>query len=537
MNTPTFDGSVLSTDEQIPTESNTPDINPTVNRLLPQGAVLSEEQERAVEHAVAGKNVVILGKAGVGKSTTVYSILEALENEGRKYVVCAPTGVAAVNVDGITVHRLISMLRKRQTKQINNGEGFDTILIDEVSMLRADLFDELDQALRAFSYDSGSALGGFQLILIGDPGQLPPVINRREAPEEADFLKTEYFSEFFFSAACYAKSSWEVIELTKIFRQEGAKYPKLLNMIRSGENTKTVKYLNKNHTTSSPKGAVLTARNADASEINRRELAKIPGRAERSYAQIDNIDPEYVWKKNEYPADEVLELKIGAKVMLIKNIYRLSGRRNEDGQLEYVMLLTNGDIGTVVDISSDMVLVEVPRINQTVEILKFEDGCWEKTKVDGYVEHQVKNANGEIKKGKDGKPKTVRGKPTKKVVARFSQFPLRLAYAMTIHKAQGATISEPFTIDLRRPMFAAGQLYVALSRGTKLENLHILGRVRPRDVIASKTVNAYLDGFMAGVGIKEGSTFHQLEQELAEEEADDGMDELDKILAMEAEED
>ena len=507
----------------------------STDRLLPSDLILSQEQENAVELVCAGKNVVLLGKAGVGKSTAICAILNGLEDKGKKYIVCAPTGVAAINVGGITVHRLISILRKGQTKHLNNGAGFETLVVDEASMLRADLFDELDAALKAYGYDSRAAFGGIQVILVGDPGQLPPVINTREAPEEAAFLKSEYFSEFFFSAACYSRAKWEIIELTHIFRQEGKKYPMLLNMIRAGESTKSVKYLNSKHVVSAPVGVVLTGRNADAAEINKRELAKLPGERVVSRAEMNNVDPEYVWKKNEYPADEFLDLKIGARVMIIKNIYRPSEQKDEDGKYLWNMVLSNGDIGTIEYMDEQIIELYVERLGRTIEIDKHADGTWEKKRVKGYEEIPVKDAEGQLKKGDDGKPKTIQGRPKSEVVAYFVQFPLRLAYAMTVHKAQGATISEPFTVDVRRPMFAAGQLYVALSRGTKLENLNILGRVKPRDVIASAKVNAYLDGYMAGVGIKKGSTFEQLQKELDMEDTPEEIDELDKMLAMEQE--
>jgi ATP-dependent DNA helicase PIF1 len=492
---------------------NTTELPTTTNRLLPRDAKLSEEQERAVEYAADGRNLLLVGKAGVGKSTTVYSILQGMEDVGRKYVVCAPTGVAAINVGGITVHRLISILNKKQSNAINNGEGMDAIVIDECSMLRADLFDDLDTALRKYSYDAGP-FGGYQIILVGDPGQLPPVVDTRSNPEEAEFLKNEYYSEFFFSAACYSQAQWEVVELTQIFRQNGEKYPKLLNMIRSGEKDRTVKYLNNNHIVKSPKGVVLTARSADADEINRREVLKVEGEAIRFFASMSSNAPEYDWKKNEYPADEVLTLKVGAKVMIIKNIYRPfdTGRIGPEGgrEIEYRMVLVNGDVGIIEELneSHQSALVYVERIGQSILIDAGTDGVWTKEVVVGYDEKQLKQLD------ESGQPKKIKGRPKKEPVAVFIQLPFRLAYAMTIHKSQGATISEPFTIDLRRPMFAPGQLYVALSRGTDLKNLNILGRVRPKDVMISPIVNKFLDGYTAGTGIKAGSTYAQLMEEV-----------------------
>lgn len=440
---------------------------------------LSEEQEAVITKFTARESIVVMGKAGTGKSVILRELKKQAEETGRVGFVCAPTGVAAINVDGITIHKLISTLYStRDTARLVSS--LDYIIIDEVSMLRCDLFDDLNKALQFYN-KSAKLFGAVQMVLIGDCGQLPPVVKSGSAEDE--FIKDNYLSCFFFSAACYARHTWVVVELTNIFRQTGdtsADYKQLLNMVRDGENVKTVKALNNLFKTDTPVGVVLSTTNRGADEINDYMLNTLPGASSTFKATTSGNIKEY-----EYPAPGELVLKLDAKVMVIRNIY-------DAGELE----LVNGDWGTIVALNegyteSDL-LGETPdkytpesitiRCERTNDIHTIYPYVWDKKEV-----------------VYDNKLKML----TERSVASFIQYPLRLAWAVTIHKSQGATLDK-YTIDLRKPMFAAGQLYVALSRGTTLDGLNIIGKVRKKDVMVCEVVNGFLRDHTTGVGIKEG---------------------------------
>jgi ATP-dependent exoDNAse (exonuclease V) alpha subunit len=419
---------------------------------------LTTEQEKAVELATDttnGKHVLVVGKAGVGKSITVHALKKAMTAKGLRGVICAPTGVAAINVGGQTIHRTLSLFMR--------GARADYIIVDEISMASAKLIDDLHQAVKKHNPN-------IKFIFVGDPGQLPPVVSD---DADKDYHEDNYNSIYFFSSNCYAKLNWEVVELTKVFRQKDAYFPLLLNKIRQGENLKeVVEYLNKNNVTDEPDGVILTPTNRQADAINRACLSQLDTKSFDFDAMVSgNIYP------NEYPAPSKLTLKEGAQIMIIKNIYDY----DEESETATLVLI-NGDIGEVTDIEEDFITIYCERTEEHhiigKEFWEKEEKVYDKEKQELYSE----------------------------VVGTFCQFPMRLAYAITIHKSQGKTI-DTFTIDLTRPLFAAGQLYVALSRGVTLEGLHIIGKVRERDIILDDDIQKFLNGFEHGVGVKSGSRF------------------------------
>lgn len=492
----------------------------TSNQATTSSIVLSDEQQYAVDATLSGSNLLILGKAGVGKSTMLNVLQDRLSEAGIAHIVLAPTGVAAINVGGMTIHKMIQLLERRKLKK--EAENFTTLLIDEVSMVRADLLDDLDAQMRSYFYQPDLAFAGRQVVLIGDPGQLPPVVNARNEPEVVENLNKNYHSPFFFSSFAYSEGAFHVIELTKIFRQKSERYAKLLNLIRRGTTETVVNYLNTAHTTSSPDGIVLTTTNQLAAQINSLELSKIQAPLHISRAKEFAVDFSNTWKDSELPAERSLELKVGAKVILTKNIYRhpitkthpdIEEPGRKDNQRfadleELEIYLSNGDVGEIREIdanpksSQEYAIVYIPRLDEEVYIAKDVDGTWYKYEITGFEERSLATASG-------AKVKMNSGKPKKEVVATFTQFPFRLAYAITVHKSQGQTIDSNFTVDLRRPMFAEGQLYVALSRGTDLNNLKIWGKVRESDVKISKAVVDFLKhkNFSRFVGVKDDSSF------------------------------
>lgn len=441
---------------------------------------LSEEQAQFLQTILAPKpedpeqrlpNVLLLGKAGVGKSTATREACKHADKLGYQYVLLAPTGVAAINIGGQTVHRFIGSL-ERGLLPPHILFNLQFLLIDEVSMLRADLFDTLNSALQRATLDA-RPFGGIRLVLVGDPGQLPPVV--RKDDDEFQYIKENYFTPYFFSAACYANADWEVIELTKVFRQKEARFPKLLNLIREGKAKKPIAYLNKFRKTREAKGVILTGTNAVAEVINSMELSKLSGEEYSYHARIEGP-----WKASEYPTDEVIRLKPGARAMCVKNIYA----GEEDGPTHLIMV--NGDIVEVLDCNSDSAFVRCERTGQELWLFS-ENGVWEK---------RIANYDKEKKK------------LTRKVEGTFTQLPLRLAWAITIHKSQGATIEE-LTIDVRKPLFAAGQAYVALSRGVSLDKLWIMGKMRESDIKVCSDISAFLSDYRSGVGLKPGSEWEE----------------------------
>lgn len=411
---------------------------------------LTEEQSAFVEAALSGEgDAILFGKAGVGKSYTVRALVERAERERIAHYVLAPTGIAALNVGGETVHRFMARAWHLGMKQ--NPPRF--ILIDEVSMLRADVLDELAKCLRDYTGDRSRAFGRTKVVFVGDCAQLPPVA----PPEEAKALvDAGYRSPWFFSSEAFAAASagMKFFELTQIFRQSSANYVALLDAARRGEAKRVVDYLNANRRTDEARGIVIATTNAAANRYNYEALDRLSTNSETFRATFDGN-----WPKHVFPAEVELTLKPGARAMCVKNVY------DEDSD-ERGALLVNGDLGTITDLNDDGVLFRPDRLGEDVivgyQTWKYE----ERTCVDG-----------EIKK---------------REVGRFSQLPFRLAWATTVHKSQGQTFEE-YTIDARSRFFDRGQAYVALSRGTNLQKLWIRGTLRESDVFACPVMSNFLE--------------------------------------------
>lgn len=416
---------------------------------------LSEEQETFVSEVLRGwerPHNILLGKAGVGKSVCIRAVIERANEKRKRFFVLAPTGVAALNVQGETIHRFM--------KRVKRGEVFlrhcppDFVLIDECSMVRADLLDELDAVMRA-AMNSDQPFGGIPITLIGDCAQLPPV-----CPDDSkEFLARVYKSVWFFSARVFARCAWTFHELTKIFRQGDADFVNLLNKIRFGETSEVIPWLNANRVTEKARGTILVSTNRTAELINSKQMANIEGPRQIYQATWDAGFPE-----KEFPVEPTLQLCVGARAMCVKNIYR----SDDYGVRE--LELVNGDVGTIVSIGEFSVSFACER---TQDVHRVEFMKWEK------IERVVE---------KEG--------TREMVVGTFYQLPFRLAWAMTIHKSQGATLHE-VTIDVRSPMFAEGQAYVALSRGSAMERLWIMGHMRESDVRLSKEAMSFLEERMA----------------------------------------
>jgi ATP-dependent exoDNAse (exonuclease V) alpha subunit len=399
------------------------------------------------------KHVFITGKAGTGKST----LLKYFKDYTKKNtVVLAPTGVAAINVHGQTVHsffgfppRFIQKSAIRWTRNKEIIQRLDTIVIDEVSMLRADIMDGIDHVLKNIR-GVDEPFGGVQMIFFGDLFQLAPVIERAVL----EIMRDKYESPYFFDSEAYSLISPRYIELTKIYRQVDKAFVEILNRVRRHEETeKDMARLNENQIDRIPdnlNGAVvLTSTNDLAAGINRARLAKLRNQEHIYEAAIDGE-----FDDNFFATDRMLRLKIGAQVMMMRN----------DPDKRWV----NGTIGEVAELSGGAVKVRIEGSVYEVEQVGWEKIRYEYNRLEDKIEEQV--------------------------VGTFKQYPLKLAWAITIHKSQGQTFDD-IIIDLGFGAFAHGQVYVALSRCTSLAGVRLMKRIRSEDIIFDERIYNFAGRF------------------------------------------
>ncbi|GAB3040828.1 hypothetical protein GCM10027052_22720 [Parafrigoribacterium mesophilum] len=426
-------------------------------QLSAEQAAVYETIESTREH------IFVTGRAGTGKST----LLNHLSwNTSKQVVICAPTGVAALNVGGQTVHSLfrlpIGVIAAQKIEQDGRLRkllnSIDTLVIDEISMVNADLLDAVDRSLRQARQRPAEAFGGVQVVLFGDPYQLAPVPG--DADERA-YFSDQYRSMWFFDAKVWNEATLRIFELNVIHRQHEEEFKLMLNAVRHGQVTAEIAgRLNATGARPAPADGAITlaTRNDTVGSINARELHKLPGRIRTAKAEINGD-----FGGRNYPADESLELKVGARVMFLRN----------DPDQRWV----NGTVGTVVQIAST-VFVEVDG-----EVHEVQPAVWEKFK----YSYQ-----------------TATKKLTRDIVAEFTQFPLRLAWAVTIHKSQGKTYDRAI-VDLGQRSFAPGQTYVALSRISQLEGLYLTRALRPSDIIVDQNVRRFMSLAQAIPGIAAGT--------------------------------
>lgn len=420
-------------------------------------------EQAAVFHAIekTRDHIFVTGRAGTGKST----LLEHLAwNTEKQVVICAPTGVAALNVGGQTIHSLfrlpIGVIADHKIEQNADVRKLlntiDTLVIDEVSMVNADLLDAIDRALRQARQRKAEPFGGVQVVLFGDPYQLAPVPG--DADERAYFTD-QYRSMWFFDAKVWNDADLRIYELTSIHRQHEEQFKFMLNAVRHGMVTAEIAgRLNETGARPAPDDAItLATRNDTVNAINARSLARLPGRSLTAKAEITG---EFGGRA--FPADEELQLKVGAHVMFLRN----------DVDQRWV----NGSVGTVTKIA-DTVFVEIDGEEHEVH-----PSIWEKYK------YSYSASTKELKRD---------------IVAEFQQFPLRLAWAVTIHKSQGKTYDRAI-VDLGSRSFAPGQTYVALSRITALEGLYLSRPLRPSDIIVDDDVRRFMEKAQAVPAIAAG---------------------------------
>ncbi|MGV0795013.1 AAA family ATPase [Mycolicibacterium sp. XJ1819] len=422
--------------------------------------ILTDEFREALALLAGGRHLFLTGKAGTGKSTLIRRFMAETD---RNVVVVAPTGIAALNVDGYTIHRLFGFRTTTTLTDVTGGDyrpgrfaktlaSLQTLIIDEASMVRADVFDMVATALKRFGPEPGSPFGGVQIVLVGDLYQLPPVVGDGE---EA-YFSTVYETPYFFSAHAFERSDFPTISLTTVFRQLGDdRMTAILNEIREGVllghaqeqlNARADKDFvppdDEFWLTLAPTNRLVTAR-------NRQHLERLEG-DEMLHRARESGDLSLFDK----PIEDELRFKVGAQVMMLNN----------DQGDRWV----NGSIGRVIGVGYD-------RYGVVVEV-EFADGScadvtpftWEATRpvVDG-------------------------GVLRREVVGTFTQLPFKLAWTITIHKSQGQTL-ERVVVDLTGGMFSTGQLYVALSRCTSMAGLVLKRPVLPKDLKTDRRIARFL---------------------------------------------
>jgi ATP-dependent DNA helicase PIF1 len=399
-----------------------------------------------------GQSLFLTGKAGTGKSTFLHYLRETT---AKATAVLAPTGVAALNVGGQTIHSFFQLpptiidpqsIRRRKNPKLFHT--LQTLIIDEVSMVRVDVMDAVDRALRIQRDNVSIPFGGVQVVLCGDLFQLPPIV--RDGDMRA-FFDAQYGGPYFFLAPVFAELRPSVLELTTIYRQRDDTFIRVLNKMREHDLDAELFTLLNARVQRGGKGPpnasfiTLTTTNEAAFRRNHACLEQLNAKLYRYPAAVTGL-----FEPAAFPTEAVLELKRGAQVMMIKN----------DPEKRWV----NGSLGKVSALHEKKVCIEIAGSSYEVE-----PETWQN------IQYRYNHETNRIEE---------------EVVGTFTQYPLRLAWAITIHKSQGQTF-EHVLIDLGRGAFAPGQTYVALSRCTSLEGVVFSRPVTPRDILFDERVYGY----------------------------------------------
>jgi len=403
-------------------------------------------------------SMFITGRAGTGKST----LLQLFRNTTRKRVaVLAPTGIAALNVKGQTIHSFFGfppkMINRRDITKRKNSRMYrnvDMIIIDEISMVRADMMDNMDTFLRV-NRNINEPFGGVQMVFFGDLFQLPPVV---ATDFEREIFTNRYKSPYFFSSIIVNRGlELHLVELNTVYRQDERRFINLLDAIRLAHvDYEVLEDLNTRHVPlpeDQEYFITLTSRNNIADQINQLEINKL---TTEPFSYAANITGSF--NSRLFPSDPVLQLKEGAQVMFVKN----------DPQKRFV----NGSIGRVKQLSAESIIVTVPDEHGSEQTFELEKLEWE------ILKYKPDSAN----------PQTI----TTEIAGTFKQFPIKLAWAITIHKSQGKTFDRVI-IDMGSGAFEYGQTYVALSRCRKMGGIYLKRPITPRDIMVDNRVSEWYE--------------------------------------------
>jgi ATP-dependent DNA helicase PIF1 len=426
------------------------------NSTIEQPYITTPDFQDALDCIASGTPVTFIsGKAGTGKSTFTKHELTRLPGNT---IFLSPTGIAALNIGGQTIHSFFNLdhdmlypERIKESRQPQIYKNVDNIIIDEISMVRTDLMDAINYSLQ-MNRKSTAPFGGVKLILIGDLYQLPPVVVREEQSEFGPGGR--YKNRFFFNSQVIRSAIigelFKYIKFAEIFRQTDSEFINLLEQVRqSNLNQDLIRTLNGRVTAANiinqlDEVTVLTCTNEAAQRYNNNELEALPT-PKRQYQAI--IEGKF--SREDFPTLPILSLKVGAKVIFIKN----------DPGKAWV----NGTTGVIKELDEDELIIEVDGIDYPVS-----RETWEK--------YQYHANNGKIEKNAVGK---------------FSQFPLKLGWALTIHKSQGLTLKNIY-LDTGRGAFDSGQIYVALSRVRNLNNLYLKQPISNRELLIDEGIKAFL---------------------------------------------
>lgn len=419
------------------------------------------EAERAI-NLIKHTNITVFvtGKAGTGKSTLLRHIISGLK---KKYILLAPTGIAALNISGQTIHSFFRFSFRpylpndrdlpNLSERVDLLNELDLIVIDEVSMVRADVMNAIDLTLKK-ALKNNLPFGGKQLLLVGDLLQLPPVINNRNL-EEVKIIRESYANEFFFSAKVFENYDIEVIELQKVYRQKDVDFVNVLNNIRINKvDDLDLQRINSRLRIPNKEeldGVItLTTKNSKVDSINKFKLNNIP-KKEHEFTAIKTGTFARNNSLKRDPTDTILKLKEGAQIIFLKN----------DSEKKWV----NGTIGSISKINEKGIKVSVNKRSFYIARETWEDIEYKWNKEEDKVE--------------------------KEIVGTFEQYPIRLAWAITIHKSQGQTFDKSI-IDLDSGAFTFGQTYVALSRCTSINGIILIQKVTRKDIKVSQNAVRYL---------------------------------------------
>ena len=418
-------------------------------------------------------HIFLTGKAGTGKTTFLASLGQRTY---KRFAIVAPTGIAALNAGGVTIHSLFQLpfgafvpqefafndydgntaiynrqsLSKGQPLQQMRREvlrALELLIIDEVSMVRADLLDAIDYRLRSVKGVFNRSFGGVQVLMIGDLFQLPPIV----MDSEWSYLQPYYRSIHFFESRALRDSGFVTIELQQVFRQSNPQFIQLLNHLRSNSITAADVELLNSHYRSEQEirkltdSLTITTHNAKANAINERHLQNLQGTVYTYWADLAGD-----FNEKNYPLSAKLELKVGAQVMIIKN--------DPSGSGSYY----NGKLAKVVQLETDRIVVD---FNDGIKGYELNRHQWEN------VRYRIGSTTKELEK---------------EVIGTFSHYPIKLAWAITVHKSQGLTF-ERAIIDVEEA-FAPGQVYVALSRLKSLDGLVLRSKIDPRSIINDRVI-------------------------------------------------
>lgn len=415
-------------------------IEETVKDNIPQG--------KAIKSIITSReHLFITGGAGVGKTFFLKKIKDFLDD----YAIVAPTGIAALNAGGVTMHSFFRLPISPYIPKIKNGKmlrafdasgdpnfkkrlnKLDTLIIDEISMVRADVLDRVSDVLMQIR-KKNVPFGGVRLIMFGDLNQLPPVVTGSEGRVFEEY----YESPYFFSSKALRLSGFSVMEFNKVYRQKDQVFVDLLNNIRKGKITEDDQKLLDSRYVPVPKdfdGIRLCSHNNIAQGINESMVNKVPGKIYSFTAEVSGLPPKNI------PCEDELKVKVGCQVIMGKN---------SEGYC-------NGSSGVIVDIDADSEIIYV-KINDTKETVSVTREIWEN------IEYSVSN-----------------GRLCETVIGRISQFPMKLGYACSIHKSQGMTFDK-VVVDVNKA-FANGQVYVALSRCRTLEGTYLSSLITKKQLI------------------------------------------------------